>query len=88
VRDGGPFSVYVDDPFGYEVQIGGLGVTAICGATAMIEPPAIRRPASSKSASGPIVSAARRPASTVTCWLCAAFYDRLPSPSMKPPYPQ
>jgi len=32
VRDGGPFSVYVDDPFGYEVQIGGLGVTAICGA--------------------------------------------------------
>jgi catechol 2,3-dioxygenase-like lactoylglutathione lyase family enzyme len=34
VRDGGPFSVYVDDPFGYEVQIGGLGVTAICGATA------------------------------------------------------
>jgi catechol 2,3-dioxygenase-like lactoylglutathione lyase family enzyme len=34
VRDGGPFSIYVDDPFGYEVQIGGLGVTAICGATA------------------------------------------------------
>ena len=34
VRDGGPFSVYVDDPFGYEVQIGGIGVTAICGATA------------------------------------------------------
>jgi catechol 2,3-dioxygenase-like lactoylglutathione lyase family enzyme len=34
VRDGGPFSVYVDDPFGYEVQIGGLGVTAICGAEA------------------------------------------------------
>ena len=34
VRDGGPFSVYVDDPFGYEVQIGGLGVTAVCGATA------------------------------------------------------
>jgi catechol 2,3-dioxygenase-like lactoylglutathione lyase family enzyme len=34
VRDGGPFSVYVDDPFGYELQIGGLGVTAICGATA------------------------------------------------------
>jgi hypothetical protein len=34
VRAGGPFSVYVDDPFGYEVQIGGLGVTAICGATA------------------------------------------------------
>jgi catechol 2,3-dioxygenase-like lactoylglutathione lyase family enzyme len=32
VRDGGPFSVYVDDPFGYEVQIGGIGVTAICGA--------------------------------------------------------
>ena len=32
VRDGGPFSVYVDDPFGYEVQIAGLGVTAICGA--------------------------------------------------------
>jgi catechol 2,3-dioxygenase-like lactoylglutathione lyase family enzyme len=34
VRDGGPFSVYVDDPYGYELQIGGLGVTAICGATA------------------------------------------------------
>jgi catechol 2,3-dioxygenase-like lactoylglutathione lyase family enzyme len=34
VRDGGPFSVYVDDPFGYEVQITGLDVTAICGATA------------------------------------------------------
>ena len=34
VRDGGPLSVYVDDPFGYELQIGGLGVTAICGATA------------------------------------------------------
>ena len=34
MRDGGPFSVYVDDPFGYEVQIGGLGVTAVCGATA------------------------------------------------------
>jgi hypothetical protein len=34
VRDGGPFSVYVDDPFGYELQIGGLGVTAVCGATA------------------------------------------------------
>jgi catechol 2,3-dioxygenase-like lactoylglutathione lyase family enzyme len=34
VRDGGPFSVYVDDPFGYELQIGGIGVTAICGATA------------------------------------------------------
>jgi catechol 2,3-dioxygenase-like lactoylglutathione lyase family enzyme len=32
VRDGGPFSVYVNDPFGYEVQISGLGVTAICGA--------------------------------------------------------
>jgi catechol 2,3-dioxygenase-like lactoylglutathione lyase family enzyme len=32
VRDGGPFSVYVNDPFGYEVQITGLGVTAICGA--------------------------------------------------------
>jgi catechol 2,3-dioxygenase-like lactoylglutathione lyase family enzyme len=32
VRDGGPFSVYVNDPFGYEVQIGGIGVTAICGA--------------------------------------------------------
>jgi catechol 2,3-dioxygenase-like lactoylglutathione lyase family enzyme len=32
VRDGGPFSVYVNDPFGYEVQIAGLGVTAICGA--------------------------------------------------------
>ena len=32
VRNGGPFSVYVDDPFGYEVQIGGLGVTAVCGA--------------------------------------------------------
>jgi catechol 2,3-dioxygenase-like lactoylglutathione lyase family enzyme len=32
VRDGGPFSLYVDDPFGYVVQIGGLGVTAICGA--------------------------------------------------------
>lgn len=32
VRDGGPFSVYVNDPFGYEIQIGGLGVTAICGA--------------------------------------------------------
>jgi hypothetical protein len=24
--------VYVDDPFGYELQIGGLGVTAVCGA--------------------------------------------------------
>jgi hypothetical protein len=34
VRNGGPFSVYVDDPFGYELQIGGLGVTAICGAEA------------------------------------------------------
>ena len=34
VRNGGPFSVYVDDPFGYEVQIAGLGVTAICGAEA------------------------------------------------------
>jgi len=34
VRDGGPFSVYVNDPFGYEGQIGGLGVTAICGAEA------------------------------------------------------
>jgi catechol 2,3-dioxygenase-like lactoylglutathione lyase family enzyme len=34
VRDGGPFSVYVDDPFGYEIQIAGLGVTAICGAEA------------------------------------------------------
>ena len=34
VRDGGPFSIYVNDPFGYEVQIGGLGVTAICGAEA------------------------------------------------------
>ena len=34
VRDGGPFSVYVNDPFGYEVQISGLGVTAICGAEA------------------------------------------------------
>ncbi len=34
VRDGGPFSVYVNDPFGYEVQIGGIGVTAICGAGA------------------------------------------------------
>jgi hypothetical protein len=34
VRNGGPFSVYVNDPFGYEVQIGGLGVTAICGAEA------------------------------------------------------
>lgn len=34
VRDGGPFSVYVDDPFGYEVQIAGLGVTATCGAQA------------------------------------------------------
>ena len=32
VRDGGTFSVYVDDPFGYEVQICGLDVTAICGA--------------------------------------------------------
>jgi catechol 2,3-dioxygenase-like lactoylglutathione lyase family enzyme len=34
VRNGGPFSVYVNDPFGYEVQIAGLGVTAICGAEA------------------------------------------------------
>ena len=34
VRDGGPFSVYLDDPFGYELQIAGLGVTAICGAEA------------------------------------------------------
>jgi catechol 2,3-dioxygenase-like lactoylglutathione lyase family enzyme len=34
VRDGGLFSVYVDDPFGYVVQIGGLDVTAICGAEA------------------------------------------------------
>jgi catechol 2,3-dioxygenase-like lactoylglutathione lyase family enzyme len=34
VRDGGPFSVYVNDPFGYEVQIAGLSVTAICGAEA------------------------------------------------------
>jgi catechol 2,3-dioxygenase-like lactoylglutathione lyase family enzyme len=37
VRDGGPFSVYVDDPFGYVVQIGGLNVTAICGAEARAE---------------------------------------------------
>jgi catechol 2,3-dioxygenase-like lactoylglutathione lyase family enzyme len=34
VRDGGPFSVYVNDPFDYEVQIAGLNVTAICGAEA------------------------------------------------------
>jgi catechol 2,3-dioxygenase-like lactoylglutathione lyase family enzyme len=34
VRDGGPFSVYVNDPFGYEVQIAGLSVTAVCGAEA------------------------------------------------------
>ncbi len=34
VRDGGPFSIYVNDPFGYEVQITGLGVTAVCGAEA------------------------------------------------------
>jgi catechol 2,3-dioxygenase-like lactoylglutathione lyase family enzyme len=34
VRDGGPFSIYVNDPFGYEVQIAGLSVTAICGAEA------------------------------------------------------
>jgi catechol 2,3-dioxygenase-like lactoylglutathione lyase family enzyme len=34
VRDGGPFSVYVNDPFGYELQITGLGVTAVCGAEA------------------------------------------------------
>jgi len=34
MRDGGPFSVYVEDPFGYELQIAGLGVTAICGAEA------------------------------------------------------
>jgi catechol 2,3-dioxygenase-like lactoylglutathione lyase family enzyme len=34
VRDGGPFSVYVDDPFGYELQISGVGVTATCGAEA------------------------------------------------------
>jgi catechol 2,3-dioxygenase-like lactoylglutathione lyase family enzyme len=34
VRDGGPFSVYVNDPFGYELQIAGMGVTAICGAEA------------------------------------------------------
>jgi catechol 2,3-dioxygenase-like lactoylglutathione lyase family enzyme len=34
VRDGGPFSVYVNDPFGYEIQITGIGVTAICGAEA------------------------------------------------------
>jgi catechol 2,3-dioxygenase-like lactoylglutathione lyase family enzyme len=34
VRDGGPFSVYVNDPFGYEIQIAGLSVTAICGAEA------------------------------------------------------
>jgi len=34
VRDGGPFSVYVNDPFGYEVQIAGISVTAICGAEA------------------------------------------------------
>jgi catechol 2,3-dioxygenase-like lactoylglutathione lyase family enzyme len=32
VRNGGPFSVYVNGPFGYEIQIGGIGVTAICGA--------------------------------------------------------
>jgi catechol 2,3-dioxygenase-like lactoylglutathione lyase family enzyme len=32
VRNGGPYSVYVNDPFGYEIQIGGIGVTAICGA--------------------------------------------------------
>jgi catechol 2,3-dioxygenase-like lactoylglutathione lyase family enzyme len=32
VRDGGPYSVYVDDPFGYEIQITGIGVTAVCGA--------------------------------------------------------
>lgn len=34
VRNGGPFSVYVNDPFGYEIQITGIGVTAICGAEA------------------------------------------------------
>jgi catechol 2,3-dioxygenase-like lactoylglutathione lyase family enzyme len=34
VRVGGPFSVYVNDPFGYELQIAGIGVTAICGAEA------------------------------------------------------
>ena len=34
VRDGGPFSVYVNDPFGYELQITGVGVTALCGAGA------------------------------------------------------
>jgi catechol 2,3-dioxygenase-like lactoylglutathione lyase family enzyme len=34
MRDGGPFSVYVNDPFGYEVQIAGLSVTAVCGAEA------------------------------------------------------
>ena len=31
VRDGGPYTVYVNDPFGYEVQITGIGNTAICG---------------------------------------------------------
>ena len=34
VRDGGLFSVYVNDPFGYEIQISGIGVTSICGAEA------------------------------------------------------
>jgi catechol 2,3-dioxygenase-like lactoylglutathione lyase family enzyme len=34
VRNGGMFSVYVNDPFGYEVQIAGLRVTALQGAGA------------------------------------------------------
>jgi catechol 2,3-dioxygenase-like lactoylglutathione lyase family enzyme len=31
VRDGGPYTVYINDPFGYEIQITGIGNTAICG---------------------------------------------------------
>jgi catechol 2,3-dioxygenase-like lactoylglutathione lyase family enzyme len=31
VRDGGPNSVHVDDPFGYDVQITGLSSTALSG---------------------------------------------------------
>jgi catechol 2,3-dioxygenase-like lactoylglutathione lyase family enzyme len=31
VRDGGPYTIYVNDPFGYEIQITGIGNTAICG---------------------------------------------------------
>lgn len=83
VRDGGPFSVYVDDPFGYEVQIGGLGVTAICGATARAtcgdnrqsSPSATRRPAGLKSGAR-ILLRHRMPTPATTAEASASGYPR------------